>query len=363
MTPLHDPTPPDEPTLRLRALGGLSLESNRRTVDGPAAQSRRLALLALLAVHDEGGLSRDRIVALLWPEADAERARHRLGQLLHLLRQDGMTADAVQGTAQLRLDRAAIASDVGAFLEAAARGDWDAAVAQYGGPFLEGFHLGDSAEFDSWLDATRESLRRRYRAALERLGRAEEHGHAVAVGHWLRLAADDPLDGRVALETMKALDHAGDPSGALGHGESHRAHLDRELGVAPSPQILALVDALRARMPVQSPVPIRSRDEPVLGARTEAGPPPPSRRHWALAAALVLVTALATVLLRRSATWLDPRLVLIAGIDSPSGDLALRRLGGMATDYVAHGLAGWDVFWRACDSCSAAGLAHLRRAA
>jgi DNA-binding SARP family transcriptional activator len=54
-------------------------------MSGVAVQRRRLALLALLAANPDG-LSRDRIIGLLWPERKEDRARHALAQLVHAVR-------------------------------------------------------------------------------------------------------------------------------------------------------------------------------------------------------------------------------------------------------------------------------------
>ena len=57
--------------VELRTFGGLSLEANGAPPPGAAAQRKTLALLALLAQHPRG-LSRDKLIAYLWPETDAE---------------------------------------------------------------------------------------------------------------------------------------------------------------------------------------------------------------------------------------------------------------------------------------------------
>ena len=53
---------------------------------GRAAQRHRLAMLALLALAPGQRLSRDKLIALLWPESDTERARNSLSQALRFLR-------------------------------------------------------------------------------------------------------------------------------------------------------------------------------------------------------------------------------------------------------------------------------------
>src|SRR5207244_9100893 len=72
--------------LSLRLFGGLSLSNPGSTIPARANQRRRLALLAILAVSPGKPVSRDRLSALLWPEADAEHARHLLSDSLYVLR-------------------------------------------------------------------------------------------------------------------------------------------------------------------------------------------------------------------------------------------------------------------------------------
>src|SRR5437016_7447717 len=55
--------------LHLKTFGGLSVASNGVAVSGAAQQRKTLALLALLAAAGRTGLSRDKLVAHMWPEA------------------------------------------------------------------------------------------------------------------------------------------------------------------------------------------------------------------------------------------------------------------------------------------------------
>jgi DNA-binding SARP family transcriptional activator len=157
---------------RLRTLGGLTLGRDGEPLDGVGAGRKTLALLALLAAAGERGTSRDRLLALLWPESDTERARGALRQMLHALRRQLGGARAVVGTAELRLDPTVVASDLGEFEGALGRGDLVAAAALYVGPFLDGVHVNDAPEFERWADAERARLGVRAAGALEQLGRA-----------------------------------------------------------------------------------------------------------------------------------------------------------------------------------------------
>ncbi len=257
--------------LHLKTFGGLSIASNGVPVSGAAQQRKTLALLALLAAAGKSGLGRDKLVAYLWPDADAEHARGLLKQACYALRRDLHQPDLLLGTTQLSLNPVIIVSDVQAFEDALERRADAAAAELYAGPFLDGFYLSDAAEFERWVEAARRRLRDRATAALERLATAAatgEYSHAAA--WWRRLAALDPLNSRVALGLMKALAAAGDRAGALQAARVHESLLREELGVALDPAVVELTERLRAEAE-RSPGPRRpAAPEP---AATEAVPP------------------------------------------------------------------------------------------
>ena len=74
--------------LRFKTLGGAAVEGDTGPVGGAAAHRKSLALLALLALAGDRGISRDKLLAYLWPETDPDRAGHRLTQALYALRRD-----------------------------------------------------------------------------------------------------------------------------------------------------------------------------------------------------------------------------------------------------------------------------------
>jgi DNA-binding SARP family transcriptional activator len=138
-------------------LGGLSIESTS-SIGGLTANRRPLALLALLAVNGGRGLSRDRIIALLWPESDAERGRNSLSQVMSLLRRELAADDILLGTAELRLNTDVLACDVLEFEQRLAADDLEAATRLYTGPFLDGAFLKNTPEFERWVDHERSRL-------------------------------------------------------------------------------------------------------------------------------------------------------------------------------------------------------------
>ena len=98
--------------LSLRVFGGLTLTSSDGPVAVRASQRRRLALLAILAVAKARPVSRDKLVALLWPDADADRARHLLADSIYVLRDDLGADVLVTAGDDVSLNPEQIGSDV-----------------------------------------------------------------------------------------------------------------------------------------------------------------------------------------------------------------------------------------------------------
>src|SRR5690242_10683406 len=175
--------------LRLRTFGGVALKDGDRSLDGPLTQRRRLALLAMLAVAGDAGVSRDKLIAQLWPETDTERARHSLRQWIFLLRRDlGGDDDVLLGTTDLRLNPQLISSDVGDFEQAISAGDDERAASLYEGPFLDGFHLAEAGEFERWMEGQRSRYAARFAEVMERVARVRSAAGDLtgAAGAWRR---------------------------------------------------------------------------------------------------------------------------------------------------------------------------------
>jgi DNA-binding SARP family transcriptional activator len=163
--------------LRLQTFGGVSLFRGDENLTGAVTQRRRLGILVLLAASGATGLSRDKLLALLWPESDADSARHVLNQLLYAQRRQVGDDGLFLGRKTLRLNPAVIWSDVDAFEGALEADDPDAAANLYRGPFLDGFFLKDAPEFERWADQQRVRLARRAVGAFTELaGRSADTG-------------------------------------------------------------------------------------------------------------------------------------------------------------------------------------------
>ena len=252
---------------------------------GPVSFDTRkaTAVLALLAVHAHE-LSRERLAALLWPEADAARARASLRRTL--------SVTAAAAGPGLRVTRTAVALDPGrvqvdvtdfeALADGPDPGALDRAARLYRDDFLAGFALRDCPEFDDWQAATADRLRQRLAAVLERLVAACTAAGDLdrAVAHAQRWQALDPLHEPAYQVLIRLLGWAGQRSAALRQYRALVRILDTELAVRPLPETTQLYDDVRAGRLAPAPgrPPEANRRRPG-GPRRQAGPAArPARR-------------------------------------------------------------------------------------
>jgi DNA-binding SARP family transcriptional activator/Tfp pilus assembly protein PilF/TolB-like protein len=292
----------------LRLLGGVSLVGPSGPLSGPAAQQRRLALLAVLAAFGDKGCSRDKLVGYFWPEREEPQARHLLANSVYVVR-NALGEDAVLSSAEfLRLNPEIVSADVRAFDSATEQGELERAAELYGGPFMDGFYLSAAPEFDRWIELERRRLEGRYAELLEALAeRAEtERQFVTAAAWWQRLLAHDPVNTRVAGRLMLALGQAGDPGNALRVAEEHERRLSAELELEPDAEFRALVERMRNDAGrVAQPVGQAAAATPIPEADGAPGKPAAdqfdtnavdveqgirSRSGWTLGAAVAVVT-------------------------------------------------------------------------
>jgi TolB-like protein/DNA-binding SARP family transcriptional activator len=348
-----DETAPLTSPFRLETLGTLVLRSpeGRTPLADHGQQGWRLGLLAVLAASGERGCSRDRLLLLFWPDASQQRARHSLEQLLYKMRKS-MGESLFAGVNPLRLNSAVITSDVEDFEQALGAGDLEAAVGRYHGPFLDGFYLSDSPEFEEWVTGERARLESEYTNALERLAQgaedAEQHEAAV---RWRReLYNLDPLSSRHALGLIRALASSGDHTSALRHTEQYERLVQQELGTTVGPEITALVSEIRARAsaepPAARPPPSDSAIErpariPVRSKAAEIPPPatrpPPRRLSQNFLIAVAAVASLVVVLFAATRLRHAPAEVPAVAAREPS--IAVLPLANLSTDPTDAALA------------------------
>lgn len=248
---LNSPSARSQPgleVLRLHTLGATFVaDDTGEPLGGAAAQRRSLALLALLSIAGDAGLSRDKLLGLLWPDVDAERARHSLTQALYNARRALRAEDLFIVGADIRLNGECLTSDVRELEAAAAAGELHRVVELYKGPFLDGFYVSGSGEFERWSASQRERVDAKVADALSRLADAAEDSadYRAAVEWRRRLATMSPLDSSGAVRLMTALANAGDRASALQHAHVHATLLREQLGIEPDAAVTELMERLR----------------------------------------------------------------------------------------------------------------------
>jgi DNA-binding SARP family transcriptional activator/tetratricopeptide (TPR) repeat protein len=351
----------------LHTFGGLALSACDSGEPVLVNQRKRLAFIAALAADANGGMAREFLFALFWPESDGERARNALNQMVFAVRRD-LGDDAIVGdSVVIRLSRAVVESDLRLFREALAAKRLPDAINLYRGVFLDGVFLRDTAEFERWVDGVRRALADEYAAALEsEVDAALNAGvarSADAVRYARILSAHDPLSTRGALRLMRALENSGDTAAALRHAAVHATLVRAELASEPGPELEREVARLRAngsaggtpeaRFPISHGPAVNSKYLDPTGADSAnasrdlpAVSPSSPTRFWvrrrtlgvglmvAAAAAVVAVVARIT-----SRPTLDARRVVIASFDNRTGDSTLDDLGRVAADVITEQVA------------------------
>lgn len=247
--------------LRLRLLGAPAIRHGERPVALPSQKAQ--ALLFMLAAEAGRSFARGQLIALLWEESAEKEGRNSLSTILSRLRQALPLFPIRAEGDTLAWDPAAEAEvDVQVFQRLARPergehpGDYAArleqAAALYQGPFLDGFAVRDSASYDEWLQLERERWQQRVLNLLDQLAAHEEAAGAwdAALGHARRAVALDPLQERFHRALMRVYARAGDRAAALAQFRVCAEVLERELGVEPDPETVALDRQIRAgRLP------------------------------------------------------------------------------------------------------------------
>ena len=227
------------------------------------------ALLAYLAVEADRSHRRETLVGLLWPDYPEGAARHNLRQALFNLRL--ILGDHTASPPYLLITRDAIQfnreSDYSLDLvqfnhyfftceENLSQCIEDCSihasrleemVKLYRGEFLQQFFLEDSAEFEEWTLAQRESLHQRILDAHSYLANYYElHGDFQAARrHASRQLELDPWREEAHRQLMQVLALDGQRSAALAQYDTCRRVLAEELDVEPSAETRELYEQIR----------------------------------------------------------------------------------------------------------------------
>lgn len=240
--------------------------------DLPSDKAR--ALLAYLAVEAGQAHRREKLAGMLWPGFTETSARANLRRALADLRQaigDHQAAPPflLVGQDTLQFNAVSDASvDVITFLQLTSPPPpappttlpiypsttpqstlppLERAVALYRAPFLDGFSIPDSPEFDEWTLLTREQLNRLMLKTLRRLADAyRAQGEPErALPHAWRQVDMDPWQESAHQQVMQLLTLSGQRAAALAQYESCRRLLAAELGIEPCEQTRQLAALIR----------------------------------------------------------------------------------------------------------------------
>src|SRR5688572_19631598 len=141
--------------LRLRLFGPpVVTGADGVPVGGGSVEPRRLALLALLALHPRRTVSRAELTNYLWPRRNVEQARHALNQALFAISK-ALGDDAIFPSAkEVRLGTQ-VSVDALEFQSALDAGRPEDAMPLYTAPLMDGFELDDAQEFQQWATSQR----------------------------------------------------------------------------------------------------------------------------------------------------------------------------------------------------------------
>jgi len=267
--------------MQFEILGPLEVTANGRPLALGGARARDV--LATLLVHSNRAVSSDQLVDELWPGQSADKAaaslQVRLSELRKLLRSAEGCADRLTTrppgyllrVGDGELDSRRFEDLIGAANEALSAGERDKAIGHYddalclwrGSVALAGVDSPsarmESARLGELRLAAAES---RAQALLDRGGPGDLGGLAAELE---ALTATHPLRERLWATRMLALYRSGRQADALGAYRELRTLLDRELGIAPGPDVRELHERILRQDPAllgQRPTAAADRGRP-----------------------------------------------------------------------------------------------------
>ncbi len=253
--------------LHVNLLGAPRILSEGEAVN--LGRKKVLALLAYLVVTDRPH-SRDALATLFWPDYDQSGARANLRRDISRLRQTiGEEFVDLEGDQVRIADEAGVTTDVAIFHRlvdlAISHGHslregstplcpscfsaLTRAVELYGGDFMAGFSLPDSAPYDEWQFFENENLRQKLAEALQHLiiWHTREGNFERASEYARRWLALDPLHEPAHRQLMQLYAWSGQQAAALRQYQELTRTLKRELKIAPEEATTGLYEAIQAR--------------------------------------------------------------------------------------------------------------------
>lgn len=277
--------PADRPLIEVRCFGDFMVTSGDREIGASGeegASFKAWEVLAFLAAQPTGAVAKEKILAAVWPDVDAERAGARLRTALTRLRAllagqvPNLSGDVVRAERNgiRRLDTSLVTSDVHQFvllLRTAAKLPPDEAKVAliearklYSGDLLSG----RSAGFYEWVEerdgsgvTLREHYREEFYRATQRLARLyyQEEQAALAVPLYKELLKAEPTLEDVVRELYRCYQYLGDLTSLIREDRHLRqalreAYADPDDPVSdpqdyqPEPETVALFSEIRREL-------------------------------------------------------------------------------------------------------------------
>jgi predicted ATPase len=260
----------------LSCLGVIQVSLNGEVLQFDTDKVR--ALLIYLAIEAARPQRREHLAGLLWSDQPEERALHNLRQALSSLRKSLKDDLATQPVLHIEREEVQINPECQVWLDVRVFANYldeayrhyqrrtgkgrlnvralQQALSLYHGPFLEQFYLSGSPVFDEWASLQREALNQR---AIEALGLLsayhEQRGEFTlarqAAAHIVAMA---PWEESAHVRVMRLLAYDGQWSAAQNQYQILHRYLEKELGVEPLAETVALNEEIQQAAARQAPL-------------------------------------------------------------------------------------------------------------
>jgi DNA-binding SARP family transcriptional activator len=206
-----------------------------------------VALLGYL-VAEQRLVAREFLAALFWPDEATSKGRSNLSRELYNLAQILPDCWELDRQAAAFVPSPEVVVDTYTLLQLEAEERWQEAAELLGGEFLEGLHLDDNLEFESWLLGERERWRGRTETVLTRVieGHTRRGRYADALRHTQRLLQLAPWNENAHRQAMRLLAWTGQRGAALRQFETCKQAMWEELGVQPAGETAVLCEQIQA---------------------------------------------------------------------------------------------------------------------
>jgi DNA-binding SARP family transcriptional activator len=232
-------------------LGPFAVFRDAEALETSGWQRKVHALFRMLVTSPERRRSRDELVDILWPDAQYEAGARNLRVVLYMLRR-GLGG----------CEPSPVLSEQG-WIGLSPAHEWDIDLARFetlaaqAGDDIEkletaaGFYRGEPLvedRYEDWAIAIRGRVQRTWREICLRLARLHEKaGELQVAATWLdRILEVDPLDEEAMIPLLTVLGELGRRTEALRRFHQFAQGLEREMELAPSEEMLRVVEELKS---------------------------------------------------------------------------------------------------------------------